>query len=70
MIKSSQDISHIGWLENTDVSGTISVPTISVTAMMMRRETFPENSVTFNELTWLISREYFTNFGQLESFRC
>jgi hypothetical protein len=67
-IKSSRAHSHVNWLrEETDVSGTISVPIIRV---VMWAEIVPETSVSsFNQLTRLCAREDFIEFSRRESFK-
>jgi len=59
LIKSSQAISHVSFLKTANISGIISVTIIR--ALMMGTEMVPETSAVFNELTWLIAREDFTN---------
>jgi hypothetical protein len=38
-------------------------------ALMMGTEMVSETSVIFNQMTWLIARDYFINVGLRENFR-
>jgi hypothetical protein len=55
-MKFSQAISHISWLNITDVSETIYVPIIRglCHTLVMGTEMVPEVLVILNQLTWLI----------------
>jgi hypothetical protein len=66
LIKFSQAISHVSWLKITDVSA------IHCQALFfdIRPQWWvPETSVIFSQLTWMITRENFTNFSHHESLR-